>query len=230
MITGLGIFFLTFLNKKTKKTITNIISKNIIAERGMFLTYLAGFILLCFSGAFFLHTSNGMSTRQDATLDSQIIREASPQKSLPSVLLITFDNMSATHTNFENYLRNTTPNLEKFSQEASYYKNHFSSGTYTNPGAFTIMSGKHVPHHRIFTHKSHIPAKQVKENIFTFTNKLGYKNIFYTDTSGLEKLAWEMSEWIHLIKPGWELKDYVHSFWETKVYSLFDKNFHKQSW
>ena len=67
-----------------------------------------------------------------------------PSKDLPNILFIVYDAFAARHTSFENYPRNTTPNLKNFADGANYYQNHFSVGPRRLESGFKVVGGPWV--------------------------------------------------------------------------------------
>ncbi len=64
-----------------------------------------------------------------------------------SVLLITVDCMRPDHMSVYGYERNTTPNLERFAQEALVFENAFATSAWTSPGIVSMLTGYYPPVH-----------------------------------------------------------------------------------
>jgi arylsulfatase A-like enzyme len=67
-----------------------------------------------------------------------------------NVLVIVFDSLSAYHTSFHGYGRETTPNIARLVEHAVVYHNHFAGGNYTTPGTASLLTGVHPWKHRAF--------------------------------------------------------------------------------
>jgi len=64
-----------------------------------------------------------------------------------SVLLITVDCMRPDHMSVYGYERNTTPNLQRFAQEALVFENAFATSEWTSPGMVSMLTGYYPPVH-----------------------------------------------------------------------------------
>ena len=64
-----------------------------------------------------------------------------------SVLLITVDSMRPDHMSVYGYERNTTPNLQRFAQEALVFENAFATSAWTSPGIVSMLTGYYPPVH-----------------------------------------------------------------------------------
>jgi len=117
-----------------------------------------------------------------AWLSSPLLRgvdQFSQQSSTPNVLILIFDAWSANDVSLYGYPRATMPNLGKFSERAIVYHNHISAGTFTSPGAASILTGLYPWSHRAFqlgnlvadAHREHHLFSALKEN---FSTTLGY--------------------------------------------------------
>ena len=188
LIAGGAIILLAFIFKE-QKILVRTISSNIIAEKGEPLTYLSFFTLLIFSLVFFYQISKSPKVDAGGAMKTSIDSKVRSSKDLPNILFIVYDALAARHTSFESYPRNTTPNLKNFADGANYYQNHFSAGTVTRSSSATLITGKDIPHHRVFFNKMLFPKQQIEENIFKITQELGYKNTFYTHQPDVEGLC-----------------------------------------
>jgi len=97
----------------------------------------------------------------------------------PNILILIFDAWSAADVSLYGFPRATMPNLEKFSERAIVYHNHYSAGTFTTPGASSILTGLYPWSHRAFqlgdlvadVHREHQVYSLLQEN---FSTTLGY--------------------------------------------------------
>ncbi len=67
-----------------------------------------------------------------------------------NVLIIAFDAFSAQNISLYGYPRKTTPNLERLSERAIVYHNHFAGGNFTTPGTASLLTGTYPWSHRAF--------------------------------------------------------------------------------
>ncbi len=58
-----------------------------------------------------------------------------------NVLIIILDAWSAHHLSLHGYPRETMPNLDKLTEKAIVYHNHYSAGNFTTPGTASLLSG-----------------------------------------------------------------------------------------
>ena len=107
------------------------------------------------------------------------IDQFAQKSNTPNILILIFDAWSADDVSLYGYPRATMPNLEKFSERAIVYHNHHSAGTFTTPGASSILTGLYPWSHRAFqlgghvaeVHRDHQVYSALKEN---FSTTLGY--------------------------------------------------------
>ncbi len=107
------------------------------------------------------------------------IDQFSQPSKTPNILILIFDAWSANDVSLYGYPRATMPNLEKFSEHAIVYHNHHSAGTFTSPGAASILTGLYPWSHRAFqlgnlvvdAHREHQAFSALKE---IFSTTLGY--------------------------------------------------------
>ena len=62
---------------------------------------------------------------------------------LPNVMLITMDTTRADHLGCYGYTRDTSPNIDRFAQDAVVFKNAVSVIPLTTPSHTSIMTGLH---------------------------------------------------------------------------------------
>lgn len=71
-----------------------------------------------------------------------------PGTSLPNIIIIVFDAMSARNLSLYGYRRQTTPHLERFAGRATVFHSHYSTGNYTTPGTASLLTGLYPWTHR----------------------------------------------------------------------------------
>jgi arylsulfatase len=69
-----------------------------------------------------------------------------------NVILIALDTLAASHLGCYGYRRNTSPFLDRYSQEATLFENFFASGIPTQPSYTTTFSGRVPLDHGIVSH------------------------------------------------------------------------------
>ncbi len=65
-----------------------------------------------------------------------------------NIILIVLDTWSADNVSLYGYPRETTPNLEKFAENAIVYHRHYAPATFTVPGTASILTGLYPWTHR----------------------------------------------------------------------------------
>jgi arylsulfatase A-like enzyme len=78
----------------------------------------------------------------------------------PNILILVFDTLSAPHLSVYGYPRQTTPNMERFASHATVYHSHYAEGSYTTPGAASILTGL-LP----WTHRAINPGAPVRRDL-----------------------------------------------------------------
>ena len=87
-------------------------------------------------------------------------------ETLPGIIIILFDTMSAKNLSLYGYSRKTTPNLERFAQRATVYHSHYSAGNYTVPGTASLLTGMYPWTHRAINTSGLIKREYSDRNIF----------------------------------------------------------------
>ena len=93
-------------------------------------------------------------------------RVGGKDSSLPNIIVILFDAMSARNLSVYGYPRPTSPTLERFAEHATVYHSHNSAGNYTIPGVASLMTGTYPWKHRAINHRGAIKQSMVENNIF----------------------------------------------------------------
>ena len=111
--------------------------------------------------------------------------------SKPNIIVMVFDTFSAKNISLYGYPRRTTPNLEKLSQKAIVYHNHYAGGHSTYPGTSTLLTGTHL-----WTNRGYNPGKRLssfwgKNNLFSYFKD--YNQIAYTHNPLAELVLNEMA-------------------------------------
>jgi membrane-anchored protein YejM (alkaline phosphatase superfamily) len=86
--------------------------------------------------------------------------------SLPGIIIILFDTMSARNLSVYGYPRQTTPNLERFAERATVYHSHYSAGNYTVPGTASFLTGMYPWTHRAINTSGLIKREYATRSFF----------------------------------------------------------------
>lgn len=92
-------------------------------------------------------------------------------KKKPNVIILVFDSMSARHLSVYDYQRNTTPNFERFANQATVFHANYSAANFTTSGTATILTGMYPWKHRALNAISMIDRDLVEKNIFNLIGK-----------------------------------------------------------
>jgi choline-sulfatase len=110
----------------------------------------------------------------------------SEKPTLPNVIIILFDALSAMHMSTYGYPRDTSPNLARFADRAFVYHNHHSAGNFTTPSTASFLTGVYPWTHRAFSYGNRINEQLAPENIFSllkmYYNQVAYTQNLYADT------------------------------------------------
>ena len=100
------------------------------------------------------------------------------EQKLPNILIIVFDALTATQMSLHGYYRDTTPNINRLTEKAIVYHQHYAGGHWTYPGTMSLLTGVLPWSHRGFTRGIKTAAPYDKENLFTYFND--YHTLAYT--------------------------------------------------
>jgi arylsulfatase A-like enzyme len=88
-------------------------------------------------------------------------------QSLPNIIVLVFDTMSAHNLSVYGYPRPTTPNLERFAERATVFHQHISAGNYTTPGTASLLTGTYPWTHRAINESGIVRRVLKDHNIFS---------------------------------------------------------------
>ncbi len=74
-------------------------------------------------------------------------------------IILVLDTMRFDHTSLSDYSRNLTPNLKKLAKDSVFYKNAFTTTSWTLPAHVSLFSGKDIYEHKVVIPKSRIDFK-----------------------------------------------------------------------
>ena len=101
------------------------------------------------------------------TLLPRSLSYLSDDKTIPNIIVILFDAMSARNLSLYGYPRETTPFLNKFAERATVYHKHYSGGNFTTPGTACMLTGMFQWKHRAFNIGGLIKSDLAPTNPFT---------------------------------------------------------------
>jgi arylsulfatase A-like enzyme len=86
--------------------------------------------------------------------------------SLPNVIILVFDAMTARNLSVYGYPRKTSPNFERFAERSTFFHNYNSAGNYTVPGTSSLLTGMYPWTHRAINHSGLVRRDMLDRNIF----------------------------------------------------------------
>lgn len=97
---------------------------------------------------------------------SRLSMPGAADSSLPNVILLVFDALTARNLSAYGYPRNTSPNFERFAERATIFHNYNSAGNYTVPGVASLLTGMYPWTHRAVNHSGLVRRDMLDRNIF----------------------------------------------------------------
>lgn len=93
---------------------------------------------------------------------------------LPDVYLITIDTLRADGLSSYGYNRETTPNIDKFSERSFTFDYNFANSNFTTPSTASIETGKLPWSHRLFQGGGFLRGKNTEEDLPAKLSERGY--------------------------------------------------------
>ena len=93
---------------------------------------------------------------------------------LPDIYLITMDALRAEDMSVYGYERSTTPNLEKFAQQAYTFDFFFANSNFTTPATTSIETGRLPWTHRVFQLGGFLRGHAQQETLASLLRQRGY--------------------------------------------------------
>jgi arylsulfatase A-like enzyme len=92
---------------------------------------------------------------------------AQQNPSQPNVIIILFDALCALNLSLHDYVRQTSPQIERFASRGTVYHNHHSAGNYTTPSTASLFTGSYPWTHRALNLGSLISPAVRPHNFFS---------------------------------------------------------------
>lgn len=89
--------------------------------------------------------------------------------SQPNILIVILDALSARNMSLYGYGRDTTSNINRFTQKALVYHNHHAGGSFTTPGTASLLTGAYPWSHRAYNLEGMVSHSYIPRNIFNQT-------------------------------------------------------------
>jgi len=132
-----------------------------------------------------------------------LVKKISPEElrrrnlgdSIPNIIILVFDTLSAYHLSLYGYPRNTSPNFERFAEKATVYHNHHSAANFTTPSTASLLTSTYPWQHRAYTFEGSIRPHVVPNNIFRLLRDKYYTAAF-TQNLYADKLLFQFEQYL----------------------------------
>jgi len=125
--------------------------------------------------------------------------------SAPNILILVFDALSAANMPMYGYVRETTPNLNKFAERATVFHRHYAGGTFTTPGTASLLTGSYPWSHRAFHLYGTVDKQYEQHNIFHGLPRETYYRTTYTHNDLAAALLYQFRDDLDFFKKIYEL-------------------------
>jgi len=109
---------------------------------------------------------------------SRLSMPGAADSSLPNVIVLVFDALTARNLSAYGYPRKTSPNFERFAERATIFHHYNSAGNYTVPGVASLLTGMYPWTHRAVNHSGLVRRDMLDRNIFALLggqyNRIGF--------------------------------------------------------
>lgn len=133
---------------------------------------------------------------------SKLLQESDRHMQNPgaqNVLIVVFDAWSAKNVSLFGYARETTPNLSRVADKATFYHNHYAGANWTTPGTATLLTGTYPWTHRAFSQSDYVTRDKERHNIFNAFEQ--YYRLGYSHNSIVDRFLHQFSEDLELVIP-----------------------------
>jgi arylsulfatase A-like enzyme len=120
--------------------------------------------------------------------------------SQPNIIIIVFDAWAYHDTSLYGYKRQTTPNMQKFAEQATVYHRHYSAGTFTVPGVSSLLTGLYPWTHRAMQIGAGMIAEQVQHNIFAALSST-HSTLAYSQNTLADQILCQMDDFLDVHIP-----------------------------
>lgn len=134
--------------------------------------------------------------------------------SQPNILILVFDTLSARNLSLYGYSRKTTPNLERFAEQATVFHHHYAAGNFTSPGTASLLTGVYPWQHRAFQHGSLVNHLFTDRSLFHLVGKPYYR------------MAWGQTLWADLLLRQFEAALDKHI--DPVAFNIFSSTFYNR--
>ncbi len=140
----------------------------------------------------------------------------------PNVILITFDSVRADHLSLYGYPLNTSPNLDKFTEQAVVFTNAISTASWSLPSYSSLVTGKYSKNHGANLRTQYLDedelllAEILKENGYV---TVGFSGGIYT------KLKYGVAQGLMTHNDRLDFFEHIHTFEKLNIRSTVNTVF-----
>jgi arylsulfatase A-like enzyme len=120
---------------------------------------------------------------------------AATNQDLPNVIIILFDALCAFNLSAYGYVRQTSPNMERFASRATVYHNHHSAGNFTTPSTASLFTGTYPWTHRAINLSSLISPAVRPKNMFRPLDE-AFNQVAYTQNIFADALLYQFERYL----------------------------------
>jgi arylsulfatase A-like enzyme len=131
----------------------------------------------------------------------------------PNIIIILFDALSALHLSCYGYHRKTSPNIDKFANRSTVFRNHYAAGNFTVPSTASLFTGTYPWTHRAIRLGGVINPKVQSMNIFRLLQGTYFQAAFAQNIFA-DQLLYQLDQYLDLHLP-------MDSF-STVGYTIYD--------
>jgi hypothetical protein len=142
---------------------------------------------------------------------SDHLPNSNQNKSLPNVIIVLFDAMTARNLSVYGYHRDTTPNLKRFAERATVYHAHDSAANFTIPGTSSLLTGMYPWTHRALNDAGLVERSLVDRNIFRLFGS-EYKHVAFAQNIWANFILSQFAQDIDTLLPPTDFSELNHIF------------------
>jgi len=116
---------------------------------------------------------------------AQPINQNFPTFAKPDIFIYVIDALRADHLGCYGYQRKTSPNIDRFANENSLYRNAYSNSSWTKASAASILTGLFPKHHKTMARNDKLP-----DDVVTLAEKLQESGYYTVAFLGNGNLSW----------------------------------------
>jgi arylsulfatase A-like enzyme len=170
--------------------------------------------------------------QENNTVSQRIHQSIATKTNQPNIILIIFDAMTARDMSVYGYHRQTTPFISEWTKTASLFKRLQAASNFTTPTIASLMTGKRVWTHQLYTPHGKKPVKSNIENLALVLKNNGYYNMALVANSYASVVKFDIADSFD-IAPSAAVFNMPHSFIgivDKLLYRIFADRFLLYDW